>query len=277
MRRESERQANVFSLSMNAHRSSYPETDPVRIWWLLTWPAWVSLATWLWSSTEQRSWLDTRRKQPWSNLIFSPRCTLLWFIPMTELQWTEPQVASDNKSDTEGECFTVRLLSWSIRYHLYPDNLKTHLKSAYKELEKAPKTNVSRIDGLVWMRSLASFLECHSIASLEEHSQTGKWIQSCSIETAIDPLELFEPLTPSGVLHAAVLLELSTARLDRFHWENPTRLCSARCRTVGGDQSATLEWFSHSETSRSCQTLFARFDLDGSPISNTHIARKYAT
>ena len=68
---------------------------------------------------------------------------------MIDLQWTEPQLASDNKSDTEGECFTVRILSWSIWYHLFLDNLKTHLKSAYKELEKAPKTNVRRIDGLV--------------------------------------------------------------------------------------------------------------------------------
>ncbi|CAF0805510.1 unnamed protein product [Rotaria sp. Silwood1] len=57
-----------------------------------------------------------------AKILASPKYMLLWFIPMLDLQWTMPQSPSDDTVDTG-------------------DELKTNLKSVYKELEKTTKNN----------------------------------------------------------------------------------------------------------------------------------------
>ncbi|CAF2314824.1 unnamed protein product [Rotaria sp. Silwood2] len=57
-----------------------------------------------------------------SKLLASPKYMLVWYIPMLDLQWTIPQNPSDDTVDTG-------------------DELKTNLKSVYKELEKTTKNN----------------------------------------------------------------------------------------------------------------------------------------
>ncbi|UJR25604.1 hypothetical protein I4U23_006948 [Adineta vaga] len=60
-----------------------------------------------------------------TKLLASPKYTLLLFIPMLDLQWTVPEDTSDENVET--------------------DELKISLKSGYKELERAPKTNATRL------------------------------------------------------------------------------------------------------------------------------------
>ncbi|CAF0970487.1 unnamed protein product [Adineta steineri] len=57
-----------------------------------------------------------------TKLLASPKYALQWFIPMIDLHWTIPQSPSDDNTKTG-------------------DELKLHLKTAYKELEKAPKSS----------------------------------------------------------------------------------------------------------------------------------------
>ncbi|CAF0786571.1 unnamed protein product [Adineta ricciae] len=57
-----------------------------------------------------------------SKLLVSPKYALLSFIPMISLHWTVPQTSSEDNKNTG-------------------DELKSNLKSSYKELEKAPKSN----------------------------------------------------------------------------------------------------------------------------------------
>ncbi|UJR23314.1 hypothetical protein I4U23_026328 [Adineta vaga] len=57
-----------------------------------------------------------------TKLLASPKYVLLSFIPMINLHWTVPQTSSDDNTNTG-------------------DELKSNLKTSYKELEKAPKSN----------------------------------------------------------------------------------------------------------------------------------------
>ncbi|CAF3537649.1 unnamed protein product [Rotaria sordida] len=57
-----------------------------------------------------------------TKLLASPKYVLLWFIPMIDLHWTIPQSSSNDNANTG-------------------DELKSTLKSSYKELEKTPKSH----------------------------------------------------------------------------------------------------------------------------------------
>ncbi|CAF0848479.1 unnamed protein product [Rotaria sp. Silwood1] len=57
-----------------------------------------------------------------TKLLASPKYVLLWFIPMIDLHWTTPQSPSNDNTNTG-------------------DELKSTLKSSYKELEKIPKSH----------------------------------------------------------------------------------------------------------------------------------------
>ncbi|CAF2854630.1 unnamed protein product [Rotaria sp. Silwood2] len=57
-----------------------------------------------------------------TKLLASPKYVLLWFIPMIDLHWTVPQSLSNDNINTG-------------------DELKSNLKSSYKELEKTPKSH----------------------------------------------------------------------------------------------------------------------------------------
>ncbi|CAF0916742.1 unnamed protein product [Adineta ricciae] len=61
-----------------------------------------------------------------SKLLASPKYVVVWFIPMVDLQWAVPEKSADENADAG-------------------DELKTSLKSVYKELERAPKTNTTRL------------------------------------------------------------------------------------------------------------------------------------
>lgn len=61
---------------------------------------------------------------------------------MIDLAWSVPELPLDENTDTGGECigrFVARRLQ-----HVCLVELKSQLKSVYKDLERAPKTNVSR-------------------------------------------------------------------------------------------------------------------------------------
>lgn len=59
-----------------------------------------------------------------AKLLASPKYSLIWFIPMVDINLTVPQSSSDDSPSTG-------------------DELKSHLKSAYKELEKSSNNNAS--------------------------------------------------------------------------------------------------------------------------------------
>ena len=91
--------------------------------------------------TSQVGHHDTKERFESSSICSSPKYALLWFIPMIDLFWSMPQTSSDDTNHTGGKnlSFFSKFNSTSISNHL--DELKSHLKSAYKELEKS--SNVS--------------------------------------------------------------------------------------------------------------------------------------
>jgi hypothetical protein len=60
---------------------------------------------------------------------------------MIDLYWATPQSPSDDNTNTGGKYFYYK--NMKIFYKIILDELKSNLKSAYKELEKTPKSSVS--------------------------------------------------------------------------------------------------------------------------------------
>ena len=71
---------------------------------------------------------------------------------MIDLHWTVPQTPSNDTSHTGGKFFlSTKKNSNRIYMHqqIHLDEVKSNLKSAYKELEKIPKSQVNLITNIM--------------------------------------------------------------------------------------------------------------------------------
>lgn len=146
----------------------------------------------------------------------------------------------------------------STERHAVSDDLKSNLKSAYQELEKAPST-VSWIDRHRFQFSDNRWiLDCSNISPSED-SQTGKRIQSRSIESAVTTVQCF---ASEILLHNSFLFGVSTPRLGRSARESQTRINPTQFGTGRSRQhaSSTSAGKSHSKTSRFDQTIGTRLE-----------------
>lgn len=49
------------------------------------------------------------------SIYSSPKYTLLWYIPMLDIQWTIPQTSSNDKTDTGGMLEKKKEVSFSLK------------------------------------------------------------------------------------------------------------------------------------------------------------------
>ena len=130
---------------------------------------------------------------------------------MTDLEWTVPEGSPAEKADTGGKCLVLlRGLDMGMNCS---DDLKINLKSVYKELERAPKTNVSRTQHSCKFLLFFS-LAGHFYSPLEKHSQARKRIPARAIETATGSVDFALVSRIASDISDSLFVCLSTARLD---------------------------------------------------------------